>query len=322
MNMTARRITSIVCLHLVSGALFLALLALPVIAQTDTGDNAVCTSATGCTTTSPSAAFIDASAFSCSSGDFCCAVNQALADLPATGGVVDARGINSGGTNTCTGTTPYVVTGTGGHTITTPSTLLLPSGKITINTTWVLPDRSRIVGEGNNPSNSNMLGTYIIADGIGAGDSMMQMGSPTLCNDPTGSNQCYGISISNLMIDGANGGSTVINGIANLYAGASSYVDHVNIAQVVGTALVIGNNAADSGPYSNIAISPGTLCAAATSCVQLGDANGLPLSTRGIHGMTCTCVGSDANGGTGTAGISLNSPNNTIAIFKMSSKTI
>jgi hypothetical protein len=312
--MTTCRVTLIRYIYVVVVGL---LLVLPGHAQTYTGENAVCTSASGCTSTLPSTAFIDASAFSapagCTSGDFCCIANQALYNLSTispAGGVVDARGVNSGGSNSCSGTTPYVVTVTGGHTITTPSTLLLPSGTITINTTWVLPDRTRIIGEGNNPNSTNIMGTLIQADGIAAGDPMIQMGNSSLCNDP--SDQCYGISISNLAINGANGGTVVIDGIWNLYAGDSSYVDHVNISQVAGNAIVIGNNAADSGPYSNIAISPSGLCVSTTACVKLGDANGLPLSTRGIHGMTCTCTGTGATGGTGTAGIWLNSPNNTL----------
>ena len=38
----------------------------------------------------------------------------------------------------------------------------------------------------------------------------------------------------------------------------------------------------------------------------------LLLSTRGIHGLTCTRKGSGTHGGTGPAGIFLNSPNNTL----------
>ena len=142
-------------------------LGIPATAQlTDEGENAICTSATACSTLIPSPAFVDASAFcnpNCSSADFCATVNQALNalnQLSPAGGVVDARGINSGGDNACTGTTPY----TGMHSITAPSTLLLPSGKITINQTWVLPDRTRIMGQGNNPSAANSVGTYILAE--------------------------------------------------------------------------------------------------------------------------------------------------------------
>jgi hypothetical protein len=299
------------CLCVVTGSLAFALLALPARAQTDTGDNAVCTSATGCTTTSPSTAFIDASAFcgtsGCGSQDFCSVVNKALNTIPASGGVVDARGINPGGSNTCTGDTPYSAT----YTITNPSTLLLPSGTIAINTTWVLPDRTRIIGEGNNPNGATIMGTLIEANGITASDPMIQMGSTGLCNDPASSGQCYGISISDLAINGANS-NTVIDGIWNLNAGASSYIDHVNFEQVGGTGLVIGGNAADSGPYSNLAMSPAGQCTTSTACVKLGDTDGLPLSTRGIHGLTCTCTGKGTSGGTGTAGILLNSPNNTL----------
>jgi hypothetical protein len=293
-----------------------SLVGLPKLGFAQTGANAVCTSASACSTTTPSTAFIDASAFcgtsGCGSQDFCFVVNQALHTLPLAGGVVDARGFNPGGstgsTYTCNGTTPYVVSSSqGGYTITTPSILLLPSGTISINTTWILPDRSRIFGEGNNPGNSStVMGTEIAANGIPGGNPMIQMGNSSLCNDPASSGQCYGVAIANLAIFAQNN-NTAIDGIWNLNSGPSSYVDHVNFERVAGTGLKIGGSAGDSGPYSNLAMSAATVCAASTACVQLGDTSGLPLSTRGIHGLTCTCTTS-----LGTAAIHLDSSNNTL----------
>jgi len=298
---------------------FLAVLsATPNRASAQEGYNAVCAS-TACTGIGTgivaSSAFIDASAFCSTSGDcshsddFCVVVNTALTKLPLAGGVVDARGVmtQSGtyiGTTACSSTTtPTPFTG-----ITTPSTVLLPAGKITIHQTWILPDRTRIIGEGNNPEN----GTWITVAASGfTGSSMIQMGTSS-CND-SGSDQCYGIAVEYVYLDG--GGSTYANliGILNQYAGPSSYVDHVNFAVIGGTGLVIGSNATDSGPYANLAMSPAGNCTSTTSCVHLGDSTyGVPLSTRGVHGLTCTCTGAETAGGTGTAGIALNSSNNTL----------
>jgi hypothetical protein len=87
---------------------FLGALTMPALAQQ--GENAVCTSTTGCSTTQASAAFLDASAFctttNCSGADLCKVINKALAALPPAGGVVDARGVIPGGPNSCNGTTP------------------------------------------------------------------------------------------------------------------------------------------------------------------------------------------------------------------------
>jgi hypothetical protein len=277
------------------------------------GHNAVCTSTTGCSTTLASAAFVDASAFctasGCSGADLCKVINNALAALPTAGGVVDARGVIAGGPNSCSGTeTPYVVSGQ--HTITTPSVILLPSGAIDISATWVIPDHSRIIGEGNNPSGSPVMGTYIVASGMTSGTVMMQMGSSSCDDGATG--QCYGVSISNLTLDGSNG-SVAINGIQNVNAGESSYVDHVNLQDIAGTSLIIGNLASGSGPYTNITINPMKQCGSSTVGVQLGDTEGQLTSTRGIHGMTATCPVLDMEGGgTGKAGILLDSPNNTL----------
>lgn len=274
------------------------------------GYNAVCSSTTGCSTTSASGAFIDASAFctasNCSGQDFCQQVNKALFALPLSGGVVDARGINPGGPNSCTGTTPYVVSGQ--HTISTPSILLLPSGSIKVNTTWVIPDRSRIIGQGNNPNATNIMGTDIQASGMADNAVMMEMGSPG-CDDGV-SGQCYGVSISNLTLNGADGLTAPNNkliGIQNLNSGESSYVDHVNLEQFGGIALYIGGQATGSGPYSNISISPIGECTSTTVGVQIGDTNGELVATRGIHGLTATCTTS-----AGLAAILLDSPNNTL----------
>lgn len=296
------------CLYVFAGVLCLSMLALAALAQQ--GENAACTSASGCSGTVASAAFLDASAFctvaNCGTGtDLCTVVNNALLKLPPAGGVVDARGINSGGSNSCNTTMPY----TG---ISAPSVLLLPSGTIQINTTWVIPDHSRLVGQGNNPSGSPVMGTYIIASGMSSSATMMEMGSSSCDDGATG--QCYGISISNLTLSGADGLTAPNNhlvGISNVNSGENSYVDHVNLQQFGGTSLIIGGLASGSGPYADIAVNPMGECTTTTVGIQLGDATGELTSTRGIHGLTATCPVGSTSGGTGEA-ILLDAPNNTL----------
>lgn len=277
-------------------------------ASAQKGDNAVCGTTGTCTSLVTgivaSPAFVDASVFCPSGGckkggtDFCSAVNQALLTLPSgVGGTVDARGINPAGSpnaNTCA-SSPFT-------SITAPTlaTILLPSGTITISTNWVLPDRTRIIGEGNNPTNGT---TISVASGYPDSD-MIEMGSSSLCSDGV-SGQCVGVSVEYVMIQGQ--GLSGLNGVVNQYSGPASYLDHVNLHEFTGTSLTIEGNATDSGPYSNLAISPSGVCVADSVCVQLGDVNGNPLSTRGLHGLTCTCTTSS-----GAYGIGLNSSNNTL----------
>jgi hypothetical protein len=317
----ANRRSCFVAIVIFLAALFIATTCVSAQTPPD-GYNAVCLTST-CTATgigttiASSSAFIDASVFCPSGGcsttyggnDFCYAVNLALDELATGGlstygGVVDARGINPGGAHTCS-YTPF----TSPHTITTPSTILLPSGTYTIYQTWILPDRTRIIGEGNNPNN----GTLIYASSSFPGSSLIQMGSSTLCP----SAQCYGISVEYVFLSGVN--ISGLNGIVNQYGGTSSFVDHVNIYHVLGTGLVIGGSASDSGPYSNIAMSAGASCVApggsppSTSCVHIGDSTfGSPGSTRGVHGLTCTCEGSGTAGGTAQVAVAVNSSNNTL----------
>jgi hypothetical protein len=291
----------------------------PYRAPAQEGYNAICATSTCSvvgTSILPSSAFTDASAFcsvpgKCtSSDDFCGVVNTALAShsFPA-GVVIDARGVMPQPPSvqkiSCASSPLFA-------SFSNPSTILLPAGVITIKGKWVLPDRTRLIGQGNNPN----AGTSISVPSSGYTDlDMIEMGSST-CND-SGTGQCFGISIEGIYLLG--GGTTnpypTLIGILNRYAGPSSYVDHVNFAYVGGTGLVIGSNATDSGPYSNLAMSPAATCVKAndTACVHVGDGTyGIPASTRGIHGLTCTCTGAGTSGGSAPAGIALNSPNNTL----------
>jgi hypothetical protein len=132
-------------------AVLLCMSASQVHGQTQEGYNAIFKSSSACLSggCTYSSAFIDASVFT--GTDFCVKVNNALNELPTTGGVIDARGIHLSGGNTCA-SSPF----TNPNTINKPSTVLLPSGTITISTTWILPNGTKIVGEGGGASGASL----------------------------------------------------------------------------------------------------------------------------------------------------------------------
>jgi hypothetical protein len=153
----------------------------PTPAHSQAGDNAICNSSSPPTGISCSAAFIDASVGT--SGDLCARIYSVInsASYPAMGAVIDARGINPGGPNTCANTPWW----NGTTNLTKPSYILLPSGNITISHVWIMPDRARIWGEGRgSPSGS---GTVLIAKASFPDSDMIDMGAgatPTVTCSP------------------------------------------------------------------------------------------------------------------------------------------
>ena len=268
------------------------LAALPNLAAAQQGDNAVCNSSTPPTGIKCSPAFIDASVLA--GADICAKIFNAIGLLPSTGGVVDARGISTG--LTCTTDTPWVQS----TSTTIPADILLPTGTITIGTTWVLPDHTRVIGVGTgSPSTS---GTVITASS-GFSGAMIQMGSNTTGVCGASAHVCNGVAVENLMLNGAN---QTITGILNEYSEELSYVNHVSLYQILGTGLDVETSvgsfsAGNSGPYSNISFSPGSSAVMTTVCAKI-----LGARTRGIHGLTCVADG------TPSAAILLDADNNSI----------
>jgi hypothetical protein len=253
-----------------------------ILAHAQTGDPAIWLSAG----LQSSGAYVDASAFcgtsGCASQNFCTVVNQALHALPAAGGVVDARGINPGGSNTCGGTTPY----TGTNTIMAPSILLLPSGTISIGKTWILPNASKIIGEGAGASGYGVT-TLQASSSFTSGGWMIQMGpnssstNLTKCaSAPLG--HCTEIAVEDLTLQG----SASLNGIIDGQSQDMSYVKRVNMYQIGGIGLKVwqdgGNSGQNSGPYSDIFFDAGSAASSSTVCAEIEN-----ISTRGIHGLTC-----------------------------------
>ena len=238
---------------------------------------------------------IDASVFAGS--DICAQIANALGSANlAPGGVVDARGSLAVTSGTCVKSPSEIVT-------TQQVTILLPAGTIKLPHTWVLGNRTRLIGEGRNLTTIAPTSSFSTS----LGNSLIQMGSSTLCSSAA---PCTGVVISELWIQGSTSETVPADGVDNSYAGAFSYLEHVTITNFTGNGLLIqgaiaGSDLADgSGPYVDLIISnvsTGVSAATATTtCINL------QAQTGGIHGLTCT-----ANA-VPTAGIYLDGSNNTI----------
>jgi len=128
-----------------------------------------------------SGAFIDASMLLHSGSDICDTIyglftgRTGFPPYPSAGAVIDARGI-SGSALTCTKGSPWTESGS---SATLPSTILLPattpSAPIVIPTPWILPNNTRLIGEGDNDPTSATPLTTIQASSSFSGN-MIQFG--------------------------------------------------------------------------------------------------------------------------------------------------
>jgi hypothetical protein len=275
------------------------------------GDNAVCLSSTcGSTNVTNSHSFIDASQMA--GTDVCTKINAALKNLVNSGGstplynkrgTIDARGV-SASTLDCTGSqaSPWDGFNVNGSLKPPKATILLPAGTIKISKAWVLPEFTRVIGEGSclSSTNCNLLTTIQAQSGL---TTMIQLGNNILCSPNSHSiYDCQATVIEHVRLD-ANSVASLQQAILNNFAEELSYVNDVAIVNLAsgGVGLSLGssssNNANNSGPYSNIYVSGN-----AATCVTINGTNG----TRGIHGLTCY-----ESAGTGVA-IKLDAPNNTL----------
>jgi hypothetical protein len=188
------------------------------------------------TTTNPgvcctdSLAFIDAKVIAANNGnpDLCATIYNIITSFyytsyPSAGAVIDARGLTN---LTCaSGTSPWY-NGTTYANI--PSTILLPSGTIKITYPWVLPNNTRLIGQGEGVPTSTTAPITTIQASSSFSGNMIQLGS-SACPSISGVPVCSGISVENLTLDG-QGGS--INGIVNQSSQDFSYVDHVSLYQI------------------------------------------------------------------------------------------
>jgi len=245
-------------------------------------------------------AYVDASVFDTGAGDVCADISSAFGAVysGAPMAVIDARGIKPG-SNIC-GSSPF-------PSGAIPSVVLLPAGKIPIQALWVLPNRTRIIGEGADPTSTGMTGTIIQAtSGLPSSTYMIQFGSSSpVCP----SNICYGIGVENLTLDGAN---QSVGGIQNISSQERSYVNQVGLRNFNGTGLYVGTSGGagqNSGPYSNIRFRAENESTTAVCAVISGIG-----STRGIHNLNCT-------GGGGPVGIYLDASGNSLEDISVSGFT-
>lgn len=234
------------------------------------GNNAVYKSGTA---TTGSASFIDLVGANPAGADICAKINTLLTGSSfKSGTVIDARGFGSGTSQNCT-TNPF-------STVSKTSTVLLPSGTITISSTWVLPTQTRVFGEG--PGQTTLLA------GSSFASPMIQMGT-TNC-------VCFQVQIAHLTLDGAGQN---IDAIDNVNSEEQSTVEDVSILHIEGTALSLGTasggatdgTSSHSGPYSNIFVQAngtGYTTLSGTACVRI---IGSVAQVRGIHGITCIADG-------------------------------
>jgi hypothetical protein len=259
------------------------------------GNNAVCTgSGTVPSWAACSASILDATQFS--GADVCAKIASAISAAPAVGAVIDARGVSPG---TCA-SVPWNGTGSTPN----PAVILLPAGTITIPSTWVLPNYTRVFGQGQRGSPS-ASGTVIQgASTFSTGTPMIEFGY--ISSGSCASSPLFGISVQDVMLEGPSTGQSVV-GILNQCAEELSFVSRVNFYQINGTSLEITSiHAQNSGPYSDLTCSPGSGYSSGTVCV---DINGVG-DTRGIHGLTATAPSGTSSGP--LAAVLLDSNNNTI----------
>jgi hypothetical protein len=289
-----RKIQKLLSVWTVGGTLLIligcVILPLSTLAQ-QPGDKAVFDSNGKCSPCASSSALLDASVLS--GGDICQKIYNALQSIPAGPQVVDARGISTPAQ--CTGNeTPWL---NSGNNAIVASTILLPAGTITISSSWVLPDGTRLIGEGTGTSDA--AGTVLQAPS-GFSGTMIQMGDAGV-HCPAAGHICHGVSVEDLTLDGEGQN---IGGILNSNSQELSYVNHVKFYQVMGTGLTVSTSAQNSGPYSKITYDTGNMSPIAqTSCAKINNAIG----TRGIHGLTCISATNAPN-----AAVSLDSSNNSI----------
>jgi hypothetical protein len=267
--------------------------------QAQNGSNAIVYSPSGTVVTSPSYALVDATTFSGS--DICGMIASVFASYNATstpnlqGVVIDARGVSTPAN--CT-SNPWSSFGASGRF---SNIVLLPSGTITIQATWVLPDDTRLIGEG--PTS-----TFIAAGSSLTGGDMIDMGTQTGYSCSSGPD-CPGIDIEHLGLIG-NGN---VNGIVNCCAQELSHVNDVSISSVQTGLSLSAKFAENSGPYTNLTISN-----ASVACLSIGPGTTTsPMAnSRGIHGLSCSVTSSS------TSAITVDGPYNSLEDISISGSSL
>jgi Pectate lyase superfamily protein len=262
-----------------------------------TGNNTVYGNCSGSIAVQPSAAYIDASASTNSTTqDFCLTLFNIIngSSYPGPGAVIDARGINSGNNSmSCTSNnTPWIKGPSSSFTAnSSPATILLPAGTITISNTWIMPEYARIIGEG--PGLTTIVAASSFSAGVDGVDAMIEMGTTSSNSSLSpfcgGNVDCVGVGVQDLILN--LNSVSVSYGIYNAASQELSYVDNVvfngvgssasNGTYALEVTVVSGPASSNSGPYSNLVCNIGTSATSSTRCVDM------QAHTRGVHGISC-----------------------------------
>jgi hypothetical protein len=179
------------------------------------GNNAVYDQLGNCCT--GSSAFIDARWIQLS--DFCDTIHGILTsqNYPASGTVIDARGLNVGNATLTCASSPW---GSGNNYVNKPSTILLPPGTITIPSTWIVPSGTLLIGEGtttaSNPSGIEQTTIQACLQASGCSHDFTG-GTPILQFGASSGNKGIGVEHPTL-----NRNNLAVNGLGGAHAGATN----------------------------------------------------------------------------------------------------
>lgn len=213
--------------------------------------------------------------------DACLKIQAAIADLPASGGTVDARAFQ--GIQPCSAN-PFG----NAHSSASPRRTTLLLGAATYRTTalWQVPTESRLIGIGR----GDATGVNSVVQAFGA----FPINSPVVSLCPAdNAASCFGVQVEHLGID-CNGIAGCI-GAYNVYAQEQSWFQHVLILNAPSVGLWIDGapggtptfQTQNSGPYEDLEIYPGAAAVNGTFCIKLNQG----VVSRGLHHLTCNAAG-------------------------------
>jgi len=245
-----------------------------------------------------STVWVDASAWwrGTSTPDLCLLIQQNILESSTfysqnypNGTVIDARGLVYPGQMTACSVDPFGL-------LSTPppsTTLLLPSGYITVSVPWTVPNNTRIIGD-EQGSRLRAVSNF---------SYMIEMGGSNTNGDLCPSGGCTSVGLEHLTLDGS---VATVGGIDNKYSQAGSYINDINLYNLSLTGLYVGTGAANSGPYTNVSyLATGSCGSSGCVCIDL------EAQTQGVHGVTCN--GNNVTGALGGGtGIYVNASNNSL----------
>jgi hypothetical protein len=201
--------------------------------------------------------------------DTCAKITAALVALPATGGIVDARGFQ--GTQACSAN-PF-------SGISKSATVLLGNATFQTIASWVIPNKVSVHGSGRGDSGGNNTSIQAVS-GFPATTPVIAFGT---------SAPSFGIHVENLQVDCNN--QTGAIGVQNVNSQEQTGLRHVTILDCPNIGLDIETSGAqNSGPYEDLEILNQSGGSAGTLPVVI---NQVP-AFRGLHGATINALGAAA----------------------------